>query len=352
MDYSKNLIPQLAYIRDSLQDEESKTIFDARVQFLFTRSEDVYYDILERVRKKSHCEELENFLKENEGHKGIIIYGAGNEGRRLKRLLDSCDTPANYYCDDNIAFQNSKIDDLEVLTTEQLVKEYTEYVVIISIQSEMVDIYCSLLRIGFPRRKILFPMHKHLVASNGIQYFDVLKPVENEVFVDAGAYNGDTIKNFINWTNGKYRKIYAFEPNGELGRELKCNIKEKNIENVCFIPEATWKEKTELRFVNDSASSRVNNNGEIVVNATDIDSIVGEENVTYIKMDVEGSELESLMGAHKTIMRNKPRLAISVYHKPGDAVELADYILKLDLGYKLILRQYNSNFWETILYAY
>lgn len=59
MDYSKNLLPQLAYIRDNLQDEESKIIFDARVQFLFTRSEDVYYDILEKVRKKSRCKELE-----------------------------------------------------------------------------------------------------------------------------------------------------------------------------------------------------------------------------------------------------------------------------------------------------
>lgn len=195
-------------------------------------------------------------------------------------------------------------------------------------------------------------MHLHLVASNGIQYFDVFSPIKDEIFVDAGSYDGDTIRKFVEWTNGQYKKIYAFEPNKELGEILLRNVKEEKIENVIFTPEATWEKKADLNFVNDSASSRVNKCGEFIVKATDIDSIVGDAKVTYIKMDVEGSELESLIGAHKTIMRNKPRLAISVYHKPGDTVELADYILKLNLGYKLLLRQYNSNFWETILYAY
>ncbi|MCM1295757.1 MAG: FkbM family methyltransferase [Muribaculaceae bacterium] len=352
MDYSKNLLPQLAYIRDNLQDEESKIIFDARVQFLFTRSEDVYYDILEKVRKKSRCKELEDFIKENEGYQEIIIYGAGTEGRRLKKLLDSCDTPATYFCDNNDALKNLKIENLEIITTKQLLENYTNSVVILSAQSEMFDTYRLLLRCGFPRKKILLPMHLHLVASNGIQYFDVFSPIKDEIFVDAGSYDGDTIRKFVEWTNGQYKKIYAFEPNKELGEILLRNVKEEKIENVIFTPEATWEKKADLNFVNDSASSRVNKCGEFIVKATDIDSIVGDAKVTYIKMDVEGSELESLIGAHKTIMRNKPRLAISVYHKPGDTVELADYILKLNLGYKLLLRQYNSNFWETILYAY
>lgn len=69
-------------------------------------------------------------------------------------------------------------------------------------------------------------------------------------------------------------------------------------------------------------------------------------------MDVEGGELQSLIGARNTIRENKPRLAISVYHHPEDVVEIAEYILELNPEYKLLLRQYNSNFWETILYAF
>lgn len=89
-----------------------------------------------------------------------------------------------------------------------------------------------------------------------------------------------------------------------------------------------------------------------MVQAIDIDSVVGDDKVTFIKMDVEGSELQSLKGAQKTIRKNRPRLAISVYHRPEDLVEIAEYILELNPEYQFILRQYNSNFWETILYAF
>lgn len=340
---------RLSRIMDKLNDDESRIIFEARIKYLFTRNENDYYELIENIRKESYCSELEEFLKDNEDNQGIIIFGAGIEGIRTKKLLDSCNRPAKLFCDNSVV---GKIEGLDVIKEEQLIKDYRNWVVILSTRSVLVDIYSQLLRSGFPRKRILFPMYYHLVASNGIQYFDVLPPVENEVFVDAGSYNGDTIKEFIKWTTGLYKRIYSFEANNEMFDVINKYIESENVKNIIFTPKATWSKKDKLNFVKDSSASRIGIEGGVSVEAIDIDSVVGDDKVTYIKMDVEGSELQSLKGAQNIIRKYKPRLAISVYHRPDDIIEIAEYILTLNPDYKLLLRQYNSNFWETILYAF
>ncbi|EOS66974.1 FkbM family methyltransferase [Oscillibacter sp. 1-3] len=93
--------------------------------------------------------------------------------------------------------------------------------------------------------------------------------------------------------------------------------------------------------------------GEIVVPVATIDEIVEKENpkVTMIKMDIEGSELEALKGAKKTIQRNKPKLAICIYHKPEDMLEIPLYIKSLVPEYKLYVRHHSNSNVETVLYA-
>ena len=82
-----------------------------------------------------------------------------------------------------------------------------------------------------------------------------------------------------------------------------------------------------------------------------IDDIVGEEKVTFIKLDVEGAELKALQGAEQTIRRYRPRLAVSIYHKPEDVIEIPKYILSLHEDYRMYIRHYQMSACETILYA-
>lgn len=327
MEYN-DLLSRLCKIKGKLQDVESQIIYDARINYLFTRNEDEYYKVLETVRKDSYCLELEDFLKDNKENQGMIIYGAETEGVRTKRLLDNCKRPAQLFCDDSEKIIGSRIEGLEVISVRQLVTDYNKYVVILAGRIVMAERYSLLLRSGFPRKQILFPMHMHLVASNGTQYFDVLSSVEDEIFIDAGAYNGDTIAAFQKWTKGKYKRIYAFEPNVEMAQATMNYLRQNQVENVVFTPKATWGKEEVLSFFEDASASRVGKGGETCVQAVDIDSVVGDEKVTFIKMDVEGSELQSLIGAQRTISMNKPRLAISVYHKPEDVIEIAEYILE------------------------
>ncbi len=347
-----NILSTLCNIMDRLQDEESRTIFEARINYLFSGSEEEYYKVIERIRKESSCWELDGFLNDNKGYQGIVVYGIETEGIRTKRLLDSCHRSAGVFCSEDGKAVGTKLEGLEIISIHQLLNEYRDWVVVLADQTRLVEMYSLLLRSGFPRRQILFPMFMNLVSSNGVQYFDVLPPIEDEIFVDAGSYDGDTIKRFVEWTKGNYKMIYAFEPNSAMIPVLNHMMETEQIKNVILTPKATWSKAEEVHFVDDSSASRVRQEGEIRIQAVDIDSIVGDDKVTFIKMDVEGSELQSLMGAEKTIKRNKPRLAISVYHRAEDVVELGEYILKLNPDYKLILRQYTSNLWETVLYAY
>lgn len=346
-----NMTTRLYNVMSNLADEESRIIFNAKINYLCSGDEREYYKELQKLNRKGYCPELDEFISDNRDYKGIIIYGANEEGERTKKILDQCNYVVDFFCDDNLNVVGTEIDGITVISERELISNFDSYIVILGRTVSITDDYRRLIRSGFPRKRILFPMHTYLIASYGIQYFDVFPPVEDEVFVDAGTYTCDTISDFIKWTEGKYKKIYAFEPHPRLISVIDKYIKDKDIENVVFTPKATWDKEEEIRFIEDDSASKVGSEGRISVPAIDIDSVVGNEKVTYIKMDVEGSELQALVGAKNTIKENKPRLAISVYHRLEDIIEIPEYILSLDMGYKLLFRQYNSNMWETVLYC-
>lgn len=195
-----------------------------------------------------------------------------------------------------------------------------------------------------------------LELADSRQYFNELTfchNSQNEVFVDCGAFIGDTIKKYIMFTDGVYQKIYAFEPNPENVLKLKENV--KNLKNIQVIERGTWKEKDTLEFKeNGSASQVVENEGKIKIPVVTIDEVIGKEPVTFIKMDVEGSEIESLMGAFKTIKYNMPKLAICCYHKRDDIFNLYRYISGFNnknVKYQFYLRHHSNSVYETVLYA-
>ena len=85
-----------------------------------------------------------------------------------------------------------------------------------------------------------------------------------------------------------------------------------------------------------------------------IDSLVDEgivQRVDFIKMDIEGSELDALCGAEESLRRWRPRLAISIYHRPEDYFSIIRYLSMLDLGYRFFLDHYTIHSEETVLYA-
>lgn len=188
------------------------------------------------------------------------------------------------------------------------------------------------------------------------QYFDkeLIQLGNHEGFVDCGAYRGDTVKAFCRYLEKerKYDFILAFEPDPFNYKALKRYIQKKRLERTECWPLGTWNEKTTLRFRGKTEEGcMIAEDGDTIIYTNTIDAVAGEKNITYIKMDVEGAELKSLMGAETVIKRNHPRLAISIYHSDRDMLDIIEYIRMKFPFYKLYVRHYTYFYADTVLYA-
>ena len=193
--------------------------------------------------------------------------------------------------------------------------------------------------------------------STNEQYFedDLFRPHGDESFVDCGAYDGDTIRAFLTHTRGEFRRIHALEPDPGTFARLKAfsdGLPEAQRNRLDTLPFASGAGRATLKFAaNGQPSACASENGDVHVEVRSLDELLAEERPTYIKMDVEGAEPESLCGAAKTIQRHRPALAVCVYHHRDHLWQIPLQVSRLVQDYRYHLRRYGHNFWETVLYA-
>jgi len=186
-------------------------------------------------------------------------------------------------------------------------------------------------------------------------YFDldIIPSCQEEVFVDLGAFNGDTVEDFIKIYGDNYKKIYAYEMTEQSMRELKERV--KNYPRIIYEQKAVSDEvgmgSIKIHEISTSSNQlELEEIGEIEV--TSLDDDIGEK-ITMIKMDIEGSELKALKGAENHIIKDKPKLLLSVYHGYEELLTLWEYLEKLDLSYHYYLRYYGGPIFPTeiVLFA-
>lgn len=200
------------------------------------------------------------------------------------------------------------------------------------------------------------------------EMFDIITPSKNEVYFDLGAYNGDTVFEYEQNANG-CKRIFAVEPDRKNFKKLCKNLQSENQTNTTAIFAPIWSEETILCFDDSSSrNSAIRDNGKREVQTVCVDKLcLGSipdsvevfnpdltpvDNVTYIKMDVEGAEEQAIIGATETIKKYAPKLTISAYHKIGDFINLPLQIHNINPEYKLYLRHHPYvPAWETNLYA-
>ncbi|MCL2080211.1 MAG: FkbM family methyltransferase [Oscillospiraceae bacterium] len=187
-------------------------------------------------------------------------------------------------------------------------------------------------------------------------YFpDEIKLTDNEVFVDAGLYFGDTTKEFIKRVNGKYKHIYGFDIDEQNLERAIENLGEYS--NIEIIPKGLWsgtcEQKAELGLL---AGSNVKESASSTVSLISLDELFSDKPAevypTFIKIDIEGSEKQALLGSEKTIKTARPIIAVCTYHKPEDIYELTDILYKFNPDYSFMLKHYSPYTWDTVLYAY
>jgi FkbM family methyltransferase len=183
-----------------------------------------------------------------------------------------------------------------------------------------------------------------------------IKTDGSEVFLDFGAYDGDTAEEFVHITNNNFNKIYAFEPDFR----SFCKLRRRHylLEPVKLeaINAAAWKENGEESF--SHAGGRQSSLGKAVkskpVKTIKADTFCESKKIkpTYIKFDVEGCEAGAVIGTTNIIKKHKPKLAVSVYHRTEDLLELPLLIKKINSRYKMYLRRHEYiPAWDINLYC-
>jgi len=206
--------------------------------------------------------------------------------------------------------------------------------------------------VAFLENKIYGNVHALPSLREGHQYFGLdFMPLSNEeILVDCGAFTGDSVRLFVEAVGGHYAKIYAWEPDPKNIVELKNCIEAAGLKNIAVVPCCAYGRKGSLCFDSlGTATSFVTGGGEATVACDTIDNICGD--ATLIKMDVEGSEMDVLSGAAETVKRHKPKLAVAVYHRREDIVEIPRFIQALRSDYTFHLRIHKDVADDVVLYA-
>lgn len=180
------------------------------------------------------------------------------------------------------------------------------------------------------------------------QYFEDFLDLkrDSEIFIDVGGFDGYTTQEFIKRCPN-YKKVYIFEPEADNLEKAKNNL--RTFPSIEFHPYGLYSKKTSFRFATGGSASRISEEGEIEIKVDTLDNVT-DEPVTFIKMDIEGAEVEAIKGAANLIRMHKPRLAISAYHRVDDFWKIPETVFSIRDDYKLYLRHYMEGVTETVMF--
>ena len=329
-------INRLTRIYSALGDDISRQIYKHRLLYSLFGGEE---EIQQIVRSWSA-------LKADLSAPKICYYGAGAGCRYAMR----------YRVKVSFIIDGSKTGTLEgcpIISFEDFLKmpDFREYLVLITVGTEAAqeEIKAKLDKHGLRYAFVFYE------CSAERQYFEIrtLCPdMHDEYFVDAGALDGTTTKYFFDDFLPGGGHSYVFEPNPKQFAVTQETLRDHP--QAELFPYGLYDENTTLRFdpvEGDEGAAKVSEAGSIEVQVRRLDDVLAGRKVTFIKMDIEGSELAALRGAERIIREQRPKLAICVYHKPEDMWEIPGLILQYHPDYKLYLRHYSISDTETVLYA-
>jgi len=339
----------------------------------------------------------------------LVIFGAGGLGRKIARGLSNMGHSPLAFCDNNPRLWNTEIEGIRVLSVNDAIAVFPAAVFMIAIwhpsrteglrrraaalrELGCKDVTCFIpLFWKYPElflpnmfwdvpqrlageesaaqsgRNLLDKagqeefdrqLHFHLSGdasvlfdpAPGYQYFpsDLIQLSDDEVFVDCGAYDGDSIRDFREVSGGRFRRILAFEPDPENFRRLQNSVNDPRVVTRCS---AVGAERAVLHMSSSGASSSVSDTGEVEIECATLDELLADEEPTFIKMDIEGAEIDALRGASEILRRCRPTLAICVYHAPDHLWRIPLLLNKLLPGSRLSLRSHMLDGFDTVCYC-
>jgi FkbM family methyltransferase len=215
------------------------------------------------------------------------------------------------------------------------------------------------------RKEFLFQLRWMVFSVDSLQnanpiketYFpgDLFKFSNNECFVDCGAFDGDTLQAFILRNNDQFSSIVAFEPDPENYNKLTNYVISLPVElgqKIKLQKSALGSSQGIARFdAMGSVSSSITSTGSIEVVLQRLDDCLKDMIPTYIKMDIEGAEIDALKGGAQVIKEHHPKLAVCVYHTQDHIWEIPLEMNNLNPHHRLYLRRYDDEFGDVVCYS-
>lgn len=363
-------LDKIKWIYDNLCDEESKYIFENRRRYA-ERSE---YKYIENI-VKSIPEYASNvyysgkekllYKKLKEYGKKVILFGYGYRARKICGDLCAEHIDVAYIVDSDVKKQGSFVwiggDRVPIVPLREVVlKEDIDHCVFLVTSSYHAEEIC--VELSKYNCKYIEISNEYIKCFRQEQYFErsgLFEFEEEEVFVDGGCFDLETTRIFQEMMEkeGKTcRKVYAFEPDRDNYLTCKKKIESNGWHHVNLVNAGLWSEETYAKLENTgTAGAHIVEAGREEIDhvrVVSLDSFVdGKDKVSFIKLDIEGAELEALQGAKRIIMEHKPKLAVCLYHKKEDYWRIPYFLKKLVPEYKLYIRHYSNYSAETVLYA-
>lgn len=189
------------------------------------------------------------------------------------------------------------------------------------------------------------------------EYTDPDEPFESilnlgmdEIYCNLGAYDGDTVAEFLAHTGGCYRQIYAVEPARKNFAKLLRSCQQ--FERITLINAAVSDRDGIGHFSTGAGRQQAVTQSGTPVSLRSLDSILAGGECSYIKYDVEGEDAKALLGSRETIVRYSPKIRTGIYHRPYDIIDIPLLLHGIKPDYKFYMRRrryYPA--WDTELFA-
>ncbi len=329
----------------------------------------------------------------------VIVFGVGGNLSTALKFLKENKIEVLYLSDNNIKFHNTLVNNIKVISPEQIrnydlsvliismyasdigkqlknlgIKEYYDFSYVFDYNRWKEHFNIKLLEENFQKindvlnlledegSKIVFDSlikyrktsdPSYIRTANYIDYFHpIVSPEKTDVIIDGGAWKGDSCLDFNNKLNNNC-KIYSFEPDSNNYKSLCENVKSyKNIVPVKF----GLSSKNDTLYFTEAAHDMqhqiVEYETNIKIEVISLDRFTKDkEPINFIKMDIEGSEQKALLGAKELLEKQKPKLAICIYHLYNDLWEIPLLIKSINPSYKLYMGHHSQNLFDTVIYA-
>ena len=231
-------------------------------------------------------------------------------------------------------------------------------------EADRVPHALSLIADDQSRREYLAQMRFRLLGDfgslpapvHGGAYFrdEFFRLRTDEILIDCGAFDGDTLDLFLKKSSHSFGNALAFEPDPENYVKLVARVNSmppKTRERIATRQAATGDtNKQVLMDVGKGVASKLGSGG-CEVECVSLDSVLTDVPVSFIKMDIEGSELDTLAGARELIQKNTPILAICAYHRQSDLWNIPLFIHNLSSDYSFHFRPHDLEGWDVVCYA-